>query len=95
MLLRQLCQKKACRDAAAYAASAAIATTAAAAASAVLLLLLLLLVLLLLLLLIRYNFFRLVRYAYPSGVVASARLCCLSRVPPAVCPSLLESVTTV
>ena len=31
----------------------------------------------------------------PSGVVASARLCCLSRVPPAVCPSLLESTTTV
>ena len=31
----------------------------------------------------------------PSGVVASARLCCLSRVPPAVCPSLLESATTV
>ena len=30
----------------------------------------------------------------PSGVVASARLCCLSRVPPAVCPSLLESATT-
>ena len=27
-------------------------------------------------------------------VVASARLCCLSRVPPAVCPSLLESATT-
>ena len=31
----------------------------------------------------------------PSGVVASARLCCLSRVPPAVCPSLLGSATTV
>ena len=31
----------------------------------------------------------------PSGVVASARLCCLSRVPPAVCLSLLESATTV
>ena len=31
----------------------------------------------------------------PSGVVASTRLCCLSRVPPAVCPSLLESTTTV
>ena len=31
----------------------------------------------------------------PSGVVASARLCCLSRVPPAVYPSLLESTTTV
>ena len=30
-----------------------------------------------------------------SGVVASARFCCLSRVPPAVCPSLLESTTTV
>ena len=30
----------------------------------------------------------------PSGVVASAHLCCLSRVPPAVCPSLLESATT-
>ena len=30
----------------------------------------------------------------PCGVVASARLCCLSRVPPAVCPSLLESATT-
>ena len=30
----------------------------------------------------------------PSGVVASARLCCLSRVPPAVCPTLLESATT-
>ena len=31
----------------------------------------------------------------PCGVVASARLCCLSRVPLAVCPSLLESATTV
>ena len=31
----------------------------------------------------------------PSGLVAGARLCCLSRVPPAVCPSLLESATTV
>ena len=31
----------------------------------------------------------------PCGVVASSRLCCLSRVPPAVCPSLLESATTV
>ena len=31
----------------------------------------------------------------PCGVVASARLCCLSRVPPAVCPSLLKSATTV
>ena len=31
----------------------------------------------------------------PPGVVASARLCCLSRVPPAVCSSLLESTTTV
>ena len=30
----------------------------------------------------------------PCGVLASARLCCLSRVPPAVCPSLLESATT-
>ena len=30
----------------------------------------------------------------PCGVVASARLCCLSRVPPAVCPSLLESAAT-
>ena len=40
------------------------------------------------------------RYSYPSSslrcsLVASARLCCLSRVPPAVCPSLLESATTV
>ena len=38
--------------------------------------------------------FRLFRYSYPSSslrcsLVASARLCCLSRVPPAVCPSLL------
>ena len=44
--------------------------------------------------------FRLFRYSYPSSslrcsLVASARLCCLSRVPPAVCPSLLESATTV
>ena len=31
----------------------------------------------------------------PCGVVASALLCCLSLVPPAVCPSLLESATTV
>ena len=31
----------------------------------------------------------------PCGVVASASLCCLSRVPPAVCRSLLESATTV
>ena len=31
----------------------------------------------------------------PCGVVASARLCCLSHVPPAVCPSVLESATTV
>ena len=43
--------------------------------------------------------FRLFRYSYPSSylrcsLVASARLCCLSRVPPAVCPSLLESATT-
>ena len=43
--------------------------------------------------------FRLFRYSYPSSslrcsLVASARLCCLSRVPPAVCPSLLKSATT-
>ena len=46
---------------------------------------------------IRYNlsaFFVTPALPAPSGVVASARLCCLSRVPPAVCPSL-ESATTV
>ena len=49
---------------------------------------------------ITLQIFRLFRYSYPSSslrcsLVASARLCCLSRVPPAVCPSLLESATTV
>ena len=47
---------------------------------------------------VKVAIFRLFRYAYPSSsfrcIVASARLCCLSRVPPAVCPSLLESATT-
>ena len=45
----------------------------------------------------RYNFFAFLvtpTLPAPSGVVASARLCCLSRVPPAVCPSMLESATT-
>ena len=49
---------------------------------------------------ITLQIFRLFLYSYPSSslrcsLVASARLCCLSRVPPAVCPSLLESATTV
>ena len=39
--------------------------------------------------------FRILNCLYSnSSIVASARLCCLSRVPPAVCPSLLESATT-
>ena len=46
----------------------------------------------------RYNFsafFVTPTLPAPSGVtVASARLCCLSRVPPAVCPLLLESGTS-
>ena len=44
---------------------------------------------------IRYNlsaFFVTPALPAPSGVVASARLCC-PRVPPAVCSSLLESAT--
>ena len=49
---------------------------------------------------IRYNvssFFVTPTLPAPCGVtvVASARLCCLSRVPPAVCPSLLGSASTV
>ena len=43
--------------------------------------------------------FRLFRYSYPSSslrcsLVASACLCCLSRVPPAVCPALLPVCTS-
>ena len=47
---------------------------------------------------IRYNlsaFFVTPAVPAPAVVVASARLCCLSRVPPAVYPSLLGSTTTV
>ena len=47
---------------------------------------------------VRYNlsaFFVTPPLPAPSGVFASALLCCLSRVPPAVCPSLLENTTTV
>ena len=42
--------------------------------------------------------FRLFRYAYPSSSLRCSRKrpsLCLSRVPPAVCPSLLESATAV
>ena len=48
--------------------------------------------------LIRYNlsaFFVTPPLPAPPGVVASTRLCCLSRVPPAVCPSLLSTTTAV
>ena len=47
---------------------------------------------------IRYNlsaFFVTPPLPAPPGVVASTRLCCLSRVPPAVCPSLLSTTTAV